>query len=358
MTAPPPLTAWHSGRQLRRTGCGGRSSSKTSTAGSGRPGPAGQRPTASARPPRLSAVARLPAKSTRMPCRRSCRPGSWARWPWPARRASGARRLVPALRASRARRLVPARQASCARQPLPAQPACESHSPSQARGPWLLRRIPASATARTPLRAASVQDRRAVPRPPSLRVVPPQPSRREVLPQPSRRPGQARHLPVHEAQQALPVRRRASPAPAADRPRPRRGFPSSARRAALAAALLSGSPARPPAVTRWTLQGRAATGLASPSGRDTRARRRHATPQARAATRRWMHRRPAAPESPARAEPSCPRDARAPEASRRGPTPVPDARGGRSTAPSRRPHPRSAATACARNAGSTGRCPG
>ena len=356
MTAPPPLMAWRSGRQLRRTGCGGRSSSKTSMAGAGPPGPAGQRPIASARPPRLCAVARLPAESTRMPCRRSCRLGSWARWPWPARRASGVRRRVPARRASRALRLVPARQASCARQPLPAQPACASHSLSQARGPWLLRRIPALATAQMQLRAASVQDRRAVPPPRSLRMVPPQPFRREVPPQRSRRPGQARHLPVHEVAQALPARQRASPAPAVDRPP--RGFRRSAWRVAQAATLPSGSPARPPAVTRWTLQGRAATGLASPSGRDTRARRRRATPQARAATRRWMHRRRAAPESPARAEPSCPRDARAPEASRPGPTRVPDAQGGRSTAPSWRRHPRPAATACARNAGSTERCPG
>ena len=361
MTASPPLTAWHSGRQLRRTGSGDRSSSEAPRAGPWRPETAGRRSDRCVRPRCRFAAGRSPARPTRMPGR-SYRPGlgTWAR-PWPARRssrvrgASPARQSVPALRASGARRLVPARQASCARQLLAAQPACESHSPLQAPGGWLFRQRPALATARTPLRAASAQDRRAAP-PTSLRMVPPKPSRPEVLPQSSRRPGQARHLPVQEAAQALPVRRRASPASAADQPR--RGFPSSARRAALAAALPSGSPARPPAVTRWTLQGRAATGLASPSGRDTRARRRRATPQARAATRRWMHRRRAAPESPARAEPSCPRDARALEASRPGPTPVPDPQGGRSTSASRRLPQRPAATVCGRNAGSTGRCPG
>jgi hypothetical protein len=362
MTASPPLTAWHSGRQLRRTGSGDRSGPGAPRAVPWRPETAGRRSERCVRPRCRFAAGRSPARPTRMQCR-SHRPGlgTWAR-PWPARRssrvrgASPARQSVPALRASWARRLVPARQASCARQLLAAQPACESHSPLQAPGGWLFRQRPALATARTPLRAASVQVRQAVSPPPSLRGVRPQPSRREVRQQPSRPPGQAWHLPVHEAEQALPLRRRASAAPAADRPR--RGLPPPARRAARAATLPSGSPARPPAVTRRKLQRRAAADSASPSGRDTRARRHHATPQARAATRRSMHRRPAAPESPARAEPSCRHDARAPEASRPGPKPVPRAHWRRSTAPPRPLPRRPGAAACGRNAGSTGRCPG
>jgi hypothetical protein len=360
MTAPPPLMAWHSRRQLRRTGCGDRSSSEASRAGPEPSEPAVQRPDACARPRCRFAAARSPARPTRMPCRRSHRavPGHWARCSWPARRplrargafrvrgASRARQPVPALRASSARPFVPALRASCARQPSPVRPAFEFHWPSQARGRWLLRPTPALATA--PLRSAPVQDRRA--------VSPPRPPRPGVPLQPSRRrPAKARHLPVHEAEQALPARRRVSPAPGAARSR---GEPrSSVRRAAPAATLPSGSPARLAAVTHRTLQRRAA-GLASPSGRDTRARRRHATPQAPAATRRSMHPRPAAPESPARVDPSYPRRARAPEASHPGPKPVPRAQGGRSTARSRPLPRRPGAAACGRNAGSTGRCPG
>lgn len=314
-------------------------------AGAGRPGPAARQPAASGRPRRPLAAGRSPAGPTRMSCRGSCRLGPWAQWPWPARRAWQARR---------ARQLVPARQASCARLPLQARPACESRLPSQLREAWLLRLAPASATAPASLRAAPLQDRRAVPRPPC---------RPAVASQPSRWPQKARDLPVHEAkqvqqaQQALPARQRASPAPGVDRPL-RAFLQSPALRAARTATLPSRSPARPPDVTRWKLQGRAATGLASSSGRDTRARRHRATPRARAATRRWTHRHPAAPGSPARAELSCPREARVPEASRPWPSPVQDAQGGRQAAPSRRLRRRPAATACGRSAGSTGRCCG
>lgn len=330
MTVPSTPPAGRSRRQLPRTGCSGRIGSEPSGPAAGQPeaaepGPraAGpRRSPAAAGPSAAESVAAEPPRKLR--CRSCLEPV--------------ARRCSPARRPSWARRFVQARSAS------------ETHSSSRAQvsEPWRPRRSPASATAPASLRAAPL---------PARRLARPPPSR------PARKKVPERDLPALApavAAQALPARRPEPPMPAAGRARawlrsPARPAEEAWWPAEEASRPPSGSPARSTAAAQLTPE-ETAPGFASPSGRDTRARRRHAIPRAPAAATRWTHRRPAALGFPARAEPSCSRATCAPEAIRPARGAVPAVHSARRS-PSPRAPRRRAARACARNAGSTGRYP-